>query len=251
MAAQHDSSGGLTRRRLLQNATAAGIALGSAGILGSGSRALAAGPKRGGRLRVGMVGGGQSETLDPNLAVSTIDTCRVLTLYDLLVHAKPDLSLEMRLATAFEPNKAATRWTIKLRKGVVWHDGKPFGAEDVMYTLRRIAASKTNGALPAVQPFDLAHMRKVNATEFELPLHVPIADLAPAFVFYPMVIVQNGGKDLRKPVGTGAFMADKFKPGQGSLFARNPHYWMSGLPYVDAVEVSPSPDTPARLKPPL
>src|SRR5436190_15590428 len=128
----------------------------------------------------------------------------MLTLYDLLVHAKPDLSLEMRLATEFLPNKTASKWTIKLRKGVVWHDGKPFGADDAMYTLRRIAVSKTNGALPAVQPFDLAHMRKVNATEFALPLHVPMADLAPAFVFYPIVIVQNATKNLVKPAGTGA-----------------------------------------------
>jgi peptide/nickel transport system substrate-binding protein len=245
MAAESE---GLTRRQVLQRAAAAGIALGAGGLLADPALATAlAGPKRGGRLRIGMVGGGQSETLDPNLAVSTIDTCRTLTLYDLLVHAKPDLSLEMRLATAFEPNATATKWTIKLRKGVVWHNGKPFGADDVMYTLRRIAASKTNGALPAVQPFDLAHMRKINATEFELPLHYPIADLAPSFVFYPMVIVQDGWKDFRKPVGTGAFMADKFKPGQGSLFKRNPHYWMSGLPYVDEVEISSIPDSQARL----
>jgi peptide/nickel transport system substrate-binding protein len=244
-------SGGdlLTRRRLFERATAAGLALGAAGSL-SIDRALAAElarPKRGGRLRIGMVGGGQSETLDPNFAVSTIDTCRVLTLYDLLVHARPDLSLEMRLATAFEPNRNAKKWTIKLRKGVVWHNGKPFGADDVMYTLRRIAASKTNGALPAVQPFNLKAMRKVNAHEFELPLHVPIADLAASFVFYPMVIVQNGWTNFKKPVGTGAFMADKFKPGQGSLFPKNPHYWMSGLPYVDSVEILSIPDPQARL----
>ncbi len=183
----------LTRKRLLQRAAAAGIVLGSSGAFGADAWAAAsATPKRGGTLRIGMVGGGQSETLDPNLAVSTIDTCRMLTLYDLLVHAKPDLSLEMRLATEFLPNKKATRWTIKLRKGVVWHNGKPFGADDVMYTLRRIAASKTNGALPAVQPFNLAHMRKVNAHEIEIPMHVPIADIAPAFVFYPLVMVQNG-----------------------------------------------------------
>jgi peptide/nickel transport system substrate-binding protein len=243
-------SEGLTRRRLLERAAAAGIVLGSSRMLGAGGRALAATiatPRRGGRLKIGMVGGGQSETLDPNLAVSTIDTCRVLTLYDLLVHSKPDLGIEMRLATAFEPNKSATKWTIKLRKGVVWHDGKPFGADDVMYTLRRIAASKTNGALPAVQPFDLKAMRKVNAHEFELPLHYPIADLAPSFVFYPLVIVQNGAKNFKHPVGTGAFMADKFKPGGGSLFKRNPHYWMHGLPYVDEVEISSIPDPQARL----
>ena len=247
-----EGPGTLTRRRFLHGAAAAGAVLGTAGVTGlpdawAGVESIVATPRRGGRLRVGMVGGGQSETLDPNLAVSTIDTCRVLTLYDLLVRAKPDLSLEMRLATAFEPNKSATSWTIKLRKGVVWHNGKPFTAEDVMYTLRRVAASKTNGALPAVVPFDLRAMRKVNAHELTLPLHYAIADLAPTFVFYPLVVVQDGWKDFKKPVGTGAFMADVFKPGQGSLFKRNPHYWVHGLPYVDEIEITSIPDPEARL----
>src|SRR5262249_47809998 len=85
--------GQLTRRRFLQGAAAAGAVLGAAGVSGlpdawAGMDAVMATPKRGGRLRVGMVGGGQAETLDPNLAVSTIDTCRVLTLYDLLVRSK-------------------------------------------------------------------------------------------------------------------------------------------------------------------
>ena len=74
---------GLTRRRLLERAAVAGLVIGSPALLGEWSSAASAAtlkPKRGGRLRVGMVGGGQSETLDPNLAVSTIDTCRVLTL---------------------------------------------------------------------------------------------------------------------------------------------------------------------------
>src|SRR5436309_4989276 len=63
-----DSSSGLTRRRLLERAAAAGIVLGSSGVLGAGEAwaAQAAKPKRGGTLRIGMVGGGQSETLDPN-----------------------------------------------------------------------------------------------------------------------------------------------------------------------------------------
>src|SRR3954451_484593 len=99
-----DGSNTLTRRRLLERAAAAGIVIGSGGLAGAVGNAWAATPKRGGTLRIGMVGGGQSETLDPNLAVSTIDTCRMLTLYDLLVHAKPDLSLEMRLPHRFRPH---------------------------------------------------------------------------------------------------------------------------------------------------
>ncbi len=39
------------------------------------------------------------------------------------------------------PNGSTSNWHIKLRNGVTFHDGKPFGADDVIYTLRRIVPS--------------------------------------------------------------------------------------------------------------
>src|SRR5438094_10613592 len=85
----------LTRRRLLETTAAGGIAVGSAGFLGSAARAaefaLAATPKRGGRLRIGMVGGGSSQALDPKLAGSTSCTCRIRAVVAPLLKGKADL----------------------------------------------------------------------------------------------------------------------------------------------------------------
>src|SRR5438876_11430623 len=78
-------------RRLLQ-ATLAGTALAASGILGAGpldALAAAERPRRGGRLRVAQIGGGASETLDPNAGVSTIDASRATNLFDRLARLGP------------------------------------------------------------------------------------------------------------------------------------------------------------------
>src|SRR5205807_1498611 len=102
----------ISRQRLIQGTLAGAAALGAAGVLpgldsvSAGTfQAPAAAPKRGGRLRVGMVGGGTSETLDPNRQVNEIDTARSHILYERLVDFKPDGSLFYQLAEDFSPNK--------------------------------------------------------------------------------------------------------------------------------------------------
>ena len=52
------------------------------------------------------------------------------------MRVNPDLSLAPGLAVEWEPNADSTVWQFKLRPDVVWHDGKPFTAADVIYTLQ-------------------------------------------------------------------------------------------------------------------
>src|SRR5438552_18294555 len=120
----------ISRRRLLQ-ATLAGTALGASGILSGWHSAgpldvlAAPEPRRGGRLRVAQIGGGASETLDPNAGVSTIDASRAGNLFDRLARLGPKGTYELELAESFEPNANATEGTVRLRSGVTWHDGSP------------------------------------------------------------------------------------------------------------------------------
>ena len=104
-------------------------------------------PKPGGRLRVGMFGGGASGQLDPNLSNTDIDIARAHVLYERLVDFNPDGGLFNQLAEEFSPNSDGSVWKIKLRSGVLWHDGSPFTAQDVVYTLRYVLdpANKAQG----------------------------------------------------------------------------------------------------------
>lgn len=247
----------LSRRQLLQRAAVAGTAIGAAGLLapwGSAaadalSRGLAPERiKRGGRLRVAHIGGGASETLDPNAGVTVIDAARATNLFDRLARLRPDGSYELELAETFEPNADATEWTVRLRSGVTWHDGKPLTADDVIYTLRRIGAPKsTLAGVSTVAVIDLPRIKKLDKLTLRLPLVHPIAELPNSFTIFYMQIVQNGATSFKHPIGTGPFMFKSFTPGQSSLFVRNPHYWQHGKPYVDGLEQLSIPDPGARL----
>src|SRR5207248_2596383 len=94
-------------------------------------------PVRGGTLRVGMITAGPAETINPAKTVNLSDLLRIAQLYDNLFTVGPDVkTLVPVLALSAEPNGNATVWTLKLRPNVKWHDGKPFTADDVVYTLR-------------------------------------------------------------------------------------------------------------------
>jgi peptide/nickel transport system substrate-binding protein len=243
----------ISRRRLLQGAAAVGATALLPDLAGPATAALAAPasaqqPKSGGRLRIGHVGGGTAETLDPGATVYPIDNARAVNLFDRLTRLKPDLSVELELAESFEPNADASSWTVRLRRGVTWHDGKPLTADDVIYTLRRIGAPKSTliGA-STVALIDIPRLKKLDALTVRMPLKQPLAELPVFFAGYFMGIVQNGATSFKRPIGTGAFMFKSFTPGQSSLFARNPHFWKAGHPYVEELEILSIPDQGARL----
>jgi peptide/nickel transport system substrate-binding protein len=246
----------ISRRRLLT----AGVTLSGAAVLAacstnsSSTAPAAAGsgtsgaPKHGGTLTAGMSTGGPSDTLDPNAAVSTVDAARADNLFDHLTTLTIDGTTQLELAESFEPNSDATLWTIKLRKGVVWHDGSPFTADDVIYTLRRIGAPKsTLAGVSTVAVMDLPSLKKVDPYTLQIPLTVPIADLAPSFSIFYMAIVKDGTTSFTHPVGTGPFMFQSWKAGESSTFVRNPHYWLDSMPYVDKLVLTSITDDTARL----
>lgn len=201
---------------------------------------------KGGTLRLGYVGAGTAETLNPNLGVTPIDQSRIQQLYDPLTILKPDLTTTPGLALEWTPNKDATEWEVKLRSGVTFHNGKPLTAQDVIYSIR-LMSKPTSAALPFVSGINLNELKAVNSTTLRIPLKFPDASLQTNFVYYNTWIVQDGEKNFSHPVGTGPFKFESFTPGQQSLFSKNPNYWMSGEPYVDAIKISSISDDTARL----
>ena len=108
--------GRLSRGNLLKGAAALGIgmspllAAACGGGSGTSSSAPTAtgGPKRGGTLRLGFVGGGTAETVDPFIGVTPIDEGRIQNLFDPMVIVNPDLTTSPGLALEWNPNADAT-----------------------------------------------------------------------------------------------------------------------------------------------
>lgn len=203
-------------------------------------------PRHGGSLRVGYTGGGTAETLNPNLGATPIDEGRIQSLYDPLLLTNADLTNAPGLALEWNPNKDASVYEVKLRPGVTFHNGKPFGAEDVVYSIR-LMSKATSAALPFVSGINLHELKAVNATTVRIPLKFPDANLAENFAYYNTWMVQNGETDFAHPVGTGPFKLESFTPGKEAVFSRNANYWASGGPYVDSLHIISITDPTARL----
>ena len=243
-------AGRLSRREFMQGLLATGLGVSAASALVAGtSNARAATAKKGGKIRFGWDQHGPADTLDPVLYTSTLDYTRGRANFNNLLQFNDDTSLRGELAEEWSVNDKATEFTFKLRKGVTWHDGKPFTADDVVYSMTRHlgedSTSKAKGLVNMVREW-----KKVDSHTVKAMLETPNADLPQILGTFHFKVVQDGaaGKDgyFNLPAGTGPFKITEFKPGVRSVHVRNPDYWRDG-PNVDELEVFAITDNVARV----
>jgi peptide/nickel transport system substrate-binding protein len=243
---------GLTRRQVLRGAAAGGVLLASGGLLAAcgssgGAKTTNAAIKPGGTLRIGTTGGGAKDSIDAHFATSDPDIARLHQLYEPLAVRDPNFKLKMVLAESITPaGSKPDMWTVKLRPGVTFHDGKPVTADDVLYSLRRIINPKNPGTGAAsIGYVDLKRSKKVDAQTVLVALQFPNIGFPDDVGQYFNGIVPVG-YDPKKPVGTGPFMYKSFAPGQQSVFVKYPKYW-SGPAHVDSVTIIDFPDDTAKV----
>jgi peptide/nickel transport system substrate-binding protein len=202
----------------------------------SGSAASAsstASAKYGGMLRIGSNGGGPTDSLDPQDWSNNTDQVRINQLYDPLVYVNNQGGLELVLAESIEPNANATEWTIKIHPGIVTHHGKPFTADDILYSLHRMVTQKFPGA-SVIGPIDFTNSKVVSKTTLLLKYSKPFGALV-TMLGYPFLYMVPRNFNPKQPDGTGPFMFQSFTPGVQSTFVRNPNYWQQGVPYLDKI----------------
>jgi peptide/nickel transport system substrate-binding protein len=247
----------LTRRDLLKGT--AGIAAVSAlGPLatfvsgcgtssGSSSPTPSAGsPKKGGNLRLGAIGGGTADVIDAHLSNRTIDGLRGKQLYDTLLRRDHHYQIQPHLAEEVSANATGDIWTIRLRPDVTFHNGKTLGADDVIFTFKKILNPKfPNSVSTMLEEVDPKKLKRLDERTVEVHLKKPNAVFDDSLSFNNFVI-QPVGYDAKKPVGTGPFVFKSFEAGQRSVFTANPNYWGEG-PYVDQVETIDFADTAALV----
>ena len=243
--------GTLSRRNFLQGMLATGLTLTSATAILSASRDVRAEtPKHGGRARVAWNQHGPADTLDPALFTATIDYSRGRMHCNNLVQFRNDMSLAPDLAESWEVNSDATEFTFHLRKGVTFHDGKDFGAADVVYSMNRhlgeASISKASSLVSMVSEW-----KKLDSHTVKAVLSSPNADLLAILGTFHFKILQDGAEDkegyFSKVVGTGPFICEEFSPGVRSVSKRNPNYFREGRPYVDEIEMFAITDNAARV----
>jgi peptide/nickel transport system substrate-binding protein len=198
-------------------------------------------PVAGGSLEVGLLTMGKSETLSPLATLNLPDFARVLNLYDCMWSQAAGGQATPALVESAETNAGADVWNLKLRQGVTWHDGKPFTADDVVYTIQNSWGNPDNlfyGAL--VQIVDFKGVKKTGQYEVSVPLKMGIAKFPTVACFVNCAVVQDGTKDFNNGMGTGPFKLKSFDPGTRSVFTRNENYWDDNGPYVDELVINSS-----------
>lgn len=236
----------LTRRRVLSVASAAGLVSGATLLPVSSARAQAA-PKRGGRLLVGIAGGGAKDKLDAHAPTSGPDIARVFALYEPLAMRNAKYEFEMMLAESITSNATADVWTVRLKPGIEFHNGKTVAADDVIATIQRIIDPKNpKWGAAGLSDVDPKGMRKLDERTVEIALTSPFAEFDLQIGQYGNGIVP-ADYDPAKPIGTGPFNFGSFTPGDRSVFPANKNYRREGQPYVDELVIIDFPDDTARI----
>ena len=164
------------------------------------------------------------------------------------------MSPEPSLATRWEPNGDATEFVFTLREGVRFHDGRPFGPEDVVATIKAILDPQT--ASPGAR--QIGPIRDVSAdgaNQVKFTLSSPFADLPVAMAQWnasmlPAGVVASERAQLETgQFGCGPFKLARYEPGRLLRAERYENYHVPGFPKVAAVEQVIYPDLTAELPP--
>ncbi|UFJ59779.1 ABC transporter substrate-binding protein [Brevibacillus sedimenti] len=185
--------------------------------------------------------------LDPH-KVPAASSARIYALvYDGLTRLDENLNVTPSLAEKWEISPDGKTVTFTLHKGVTFHNGREMTADDVKYSFERILNPETGSiAKSYFASVDVIEAKDPHTVVFKLkhPDAALLTNMASSFA----AIVPKEVADLNKEaVGTGPFILEKNEPGQYVLLKKNPDYFKTGLPKVDAIKFQIMKDEAERL----
>lgn len=179
-------------------------------------------------------------TLDPQKEFSEKNHTLLQQVYEGLVRFDADGRVQPALAVSWE-RRDALRMRFHLRAGVKFHDGEPFDAEAVRFTIARYLDPKTGFPAPGfIGSLDKAEVIDTLTVDVvtKYPDGLLLNRLAGFILIVPPRYVRENGEEAlaRAPSGTGPFRFERWERGKGIALARNADYWAAGLPRADRLE---------------
>ncbi len=207
--------------------------------------AKAATPKKGGRLIIGSSSSATTDSLDPATITNSMPLLVCWQTRNNLVELDHNSQVIPDLAESIEPSKDAKTWTLKLRKGVEFHNGKTFDADDDLFSINhhRKEASKSvaKGLLKPIK-----EVKKDGQYTIVITLSEGNADFPFLLADHHLHMVPDGTTNFEQCIGTGGYMLHSWEPGARAFVKRNPNYWKSGAAHFDEVETLGINDVNAR-----
>jgi peptide/nickel transport system substrate-binding protein len=165
--------------------------------------------------------------LDPtSAAAGAIDSVLYSNVFEGLTRFMSDGSVVPGLAASWDISEDGLTYTFKLRDGVTFHDGTTMDAEDVKFSLDRIAAEDSANAQKALYAA-ISQVNVIDPMTVEIKLSEPNGNMIFNLAWGDAVIVAPESIEniKQQPIGTGAFKFDSWTQGDKIELSRNDAYW--------------------------
>jgi peptide/nickel transport system substrate-binding protein len=266
------NSGAVSRRQFLRTATLLGLSAvaayklsGAPNPLIEDAQAADALPK-GGHLRIGMR---CMEIKSPHQADFAERSNVIRQVCEFLTFTGNDNLTRPYLLERWEVSEDLKTWTLHIRKGVKWHNGRALNADDVVWNLKRVCDPAVGSSMLGlftgylVQEYDSGQkdangkpkmasrlwsdkaIEKVDDQTVRLNCFAPQIAVPEHLFHYAMFIFDPADKGVFGPGanGTGPFEMTAFTVGKGAVYKARKDYWGSG-PYLDSFEFVDLGDNP-------
>ncbi len=201
--------------------------------------------QRGGTLRVYHGSNPASASVHEEASIATImpfmPVFNNLFVYNQQGQRNDTNDLTAELATEWRWSEDHTRLTLQLRRGVTWHDGKPFTSADVKCTWDTLIGQRNAGWRKNPRRLWYSNLKEVS-TNGDFEVSFQLGRPQPSFMaflasgFSPVYPCHVDARTMRqKPIGTGPFRVVEFRANQSIELARNPNYWRPNRPLLDGI----------------
>lgn len=190
------------------------------------------------------------DTLDPQATASAAVWSITLNIYDTLLTRDKDGKLQPGLATSYR-NVDDKTWEVKLREGVTFHNGEPFDAEAVKYSIERVldpdtkavmaSTMNTIGEVQIVDPHTVRFITKAPDPALPSRLSMNYGHILP-----PKYAKEVGPEGVaKKPIGAGPFKFVSWQKDEAVTLEAVPGHWRQ--PKIKTVVFKPIPEGAARV----
>ncbi len=257
-------SGRMDRREFVRIAALLGVSAATAYAMGGVTPAFAAqgdlpfpeddsNAKSGGILRVAM----QVQKMEDPATYSWVEMSnQTRHMLEHLTFTTPDNVTQPMLAESWEASDDLKTWTFKLRKGVMWHNGDEFNADDVIFNMTRWMDPDVGSSNIGLSTFASmveekdgkkamipGALEKVDDHTVRLNLSKPVLSVAEDLYNYPTAICHRSFKPplSDNPIGTGAYSLTTLKVGERCELKRvteaggKPFEYWGGKVYLDEI----------------
>ncbi len=210
--------------------------------------------ERGGELRFGRWE--DVLTFDPQVPGDNGSIYLIVQVFDTLIRAgETGTELEPSLAESWEISEDGLTYTFYLRENVMFSNGEPVTADDVVFSLER-AREDGRGYAFLFEPFNTITAVDENTVEITLDrVFTPMLSTLSVFAasIVPKAVVEADPDNFGSaPVGSGPFMVEEYTRGERVVLVPNPYYWELGadcqpLPYLDRITVTYAPESNSRV----